>query len=141
MKLEVNSIDNLSEAAETLLGFAADERVFLFNGAMGAGKTTFIKALCERLNIKDIVSSPTFSIVNEYSSDQGPVYHFDFYRLKNESEAFDLGYEDYFYSGYYCFVEWPEKIPNLWPESYIQVKIEESPDHTRLINAEYKMKS
>jgi tRNA threonylcarbamoyladenosine biosynthesis protein TsaE len=141
MEFEINAIDKLPDAAGKLLHFAADERVFLFNGEMGAGKTTFIKALCERLNIKDVVSSPTFSIVNEYRSDEGPVYHFDFYRLKNETEAFDLGYEDYFYSGSYCFVEWPEKIPNLWPENYIEVTIQETSFHTRLVKAEYKMKS
>ena len=96
MKIKVTELEDLREAASRLLDFAADERVFLFKGEMGAGKTTFIKALCERLQITDVVSSPTFSIVNEYHTDHGPVYHFDFYRLKKESEAFDLGYEDYF---------------------------------------------
>lgn len=135
MEFPVDSISELPSVAAKLLEFAADERVFLFAGAMGAGKTTFIKALCEQLNIKDVVSSPTFSIVNEYHTDNGPVYHFDFYRLKNETEAFDLGYEDYFYSGAYCFVEWPEKIANIWPEKYISVKIRETDNHARLITA------
>lgn len=141
MNFEVSSITGLPYAAGKLLNFAAGERVFLFAGEMGAGKTTFIKALCEKLNIDDLVSSPTFSIINEYSSEMGPVYHFDFYRIKNEAEALDLGYEDYFYSGAYCFVEWPEKIQNLWPESYMSIQIEETPDHTRLIKAEHIIKS
>ena len=139
MKIKVTELEDLREAASQLLDFAADERVFLFKGEMGAGKTTFIKALCERLQITDVVSSPTFSIVNEYHTDHGPVYHFDFYRLKKESEAFDLGYEDYFYSGSYCFIEWPEKIPNLWPEHYISVEIQEESDRTRTITASHKI--
>ena len=139
MKIKVTELEDLREAASRLLDFAADERVFLFKGEMGAGKTTFIKALCERLQITDVVSSPTFSIVNEYHTDHGPVYHFDFYRLKKESEAFDLGYEDYFYSGSYCFIEWPEKIPNLWPEHYISVEIQEESDRTRTITASHKI--
>ena len=139
MKIKVTELEDLREAASRLLDFAADERVFLFKGEMGAGKTTFIKALCERLQITDVVSSPTFSIVNEYHTDHGPVYHFDFYRLKKESEAFDLGYEDYFYSGSYCFIEWPEKIPNLWPEHYISVEIQEESDRTRTIAASHKI--
>lgn len=139
MKIKVTELEDLREAASRLLDFAADERVFLFKGEMGAGKTTFIKALCERLQITDVVSSPTFSIVNEYHTDHGPVYHFDFYRLKKESEAFDLGYEDYFYSGSYCFIEWPEKIPNLWPEHYISVEILEESGRTRTITASHKI--
>jgi len=90
---------------------------------MGAGKTTFVKHLCKQLNVQDSTSSPTFSIVNEYESPAGPVYHFDFYRIKDEQEAFDFGYEEYFYSGAYCFVEWPEKIPNLLPEEAKEIHI------------------
>ncbi|MNK97596.1 tRNA threonylcarbamoyladenosine biosynthesis protein TsaE [compost metagenome] len=91
---------------------------------MGAGKTTFIKALCEVLEVQDNTSSPTFSIVNEYNSSKGPIFHFDFYRIKEEEEAYDFGYEDYFYSGNYCFVEWPNKIPNLIPEDAKTIEIE-----------------
>ena len=95
-----------------------------FYGEMGVGKTTFSKALCEVLQVQDVVSSPTFSIVNEYLSEQnGTVFHFDFYRLKDEQEAFDMGYEDYFYSDAYCLVEWPEKVESLLPLSFAKVQI------------------
>ena len=96
-----------------------------FYGEMGVGKTTFSKALCEVLQVKDVVSSPTFSIVNEYLSDHnGTIFHFDFYRLNDEQEAFDMGYEDYFYSDAYCFVEWPEKVESLLPSSFAKVQIQ-----------------
>ena len=90
---------------------------------MGAGKTTLIKSLCEKLGVSDSVTSPTFSIVNEYKGADGPVYHFDFYRLKDQNEALDMGYEEYFYSGNYCFIEWPEKIASLIPDSFTGVRI------------------
>jgi len=91
---------------------------------MGAGKTTLIKAVCEALGVKDTISSPTFSIVNEYRAADGKkIYHFDFYRIKSENEAYDMGYEDYFYSGAYCFIEWPEKIASLLPPGAAQVTI------------------
>jgi tRNA threonylcarbamoyladenosine biosynthesis protein TsaE len=140
MEFEVKGLDSLYDVAGKLLVFAGNERIFLFQGEMGAGKTTFIKALCDKLNIEDVVSSPTFSIVNEYRSEAGPVYHFDFYRLKNQTEAYDLGYEDYFYSGAYCFIEWPEKIPDLWPEKYLSVEITEAGEHARLIKAQHTIK-
>ncbi|WP_256010968.1 tRNA (adenosine(37)-N6)-threonylcarbamoyltransferase complex ATPase subunit type 1 TsaE [Desertivirga xinjiangensis] len=133
MEYCVSSVSELKDVAQKILNFAERERVFLFFGEMGAGKTTFIKELCSTLGVSDITSSPTFSIVNEYNSQQGPVYHFDFYRLKNESEALDLGYEDYFYSGNFCFIEWSEKIPNLLPPQSITVKIEVVNDDQRLI--------
>ncbi|WP_293953154.1 MULTISPECIES: tRNA (adenosine(37)-N6)-threonylcarbamoyltransferase complex ATPase subunit type 1 TsaE [unclassified Sphingobacterium] len=123
MEIIVNSIADLSQAAETLLTSFPEDRIFLLYGPMGAGKTTFVKHLCEQLNVQDSTSSPTFSIVNEYESAIGPVYHFDFYRIKDEQEAFDFGYEEYFYSGAYCFVEWPEKIPNLLPEEAKEIHI------------------
>lgn len=123
MTFPISELEQLPEAAKELLNYARNQKVFLFYGDMGAGKTTFIKALCRELGITDLVSSPTFSIVNEYSSEAGPVYHFDFYRLKNETEALDLGYEDYIYSGSYCFIEWPEKIENLLPETALIVNI------------------
>lgn len=103
---------------------------------MGTGKTTLIKSLCQHLGVTEPVTSPTFSIVNEYQGRESKIFHFDFYRLKNETEALDLGYEEYFYSGAYCFIEWPEKIPNLLPEHYIRVKIEVTGAGSRQINAE-----
>jgi len=117
--------DQLPGIAESLLSEAGDHRVFALFGDMGAGKTTFIKELCRSLGVSEIVSSPTFTIVNEYRAGSGePVYHFDFYRIKSESEAFDLGYENYLYSGKYCFVEWPEKIASLLPAKIAKVTIE-----------------
>lgn len=121
--ITINSIGELPSVAEKLLYFASGDRFFVFEGDMAAGKTTFIKSLCEALGIKDVVSSPTFSIVNEYESPAGPVYHFDFYRLKNLQEAYDIGYEEYFYSDSYCLVEWPQKVEELLPEQYIKVAI------------------
>ena len=100
------------------------EKVILFNGQMGAGKTTFIKALSKALGVQNATSSPTFSLVNEYQITNGLVYHFDVYRLKNENEALDFGMEDYLYSGHWCFIEWAEKIPNLIPEKHSVITIE-----------------
>jgi tRNA threonylcarbamoyladenosine biosynthesis protein TsaE len=100
------------------------EKVILFNGQMGAGKTTFIKALAKALGVENPTSSPTFSLVNEYEAHDGLVYHFDMYRLKNEAEALDFGIEDYLYSGHWCFIEWAEKIPNLIPEKHNVIAIE-----------------
>lgn len=105
---------------------------------MGAGKTTFINALCMELGVTEHTSSPTFSIVNEYSIPQGGIFHFDFYRLKNEMEALDMGYEEYFYSGDYCFVEWSEKIPNLLPLNHVKIAIEVLENQHRLITIEKK---
>ena len=114
MKIEVKDLGELKEAAQQVVKTFSDDRIFLFYGSMGAGKTTFINEFCLALGVTEHTSSPTFSIVNEYSIPQGSIYHFDFYRLKNEMEAFDMGYEEYFYSGDYCFVEWSEKISNLF---------------------------
>lgn len=136
MTLEINDLNELPKAAQELLAFAGNERIFLFYGEMGAGKTTLIKALCSELGTDDLVSSPTFSIVNEYASPAGPVYHFDFYRLKNETEALDLGYEDYIYSGCYCFIEWPERISGLLPENACSVKIENKGSNSRKLTAQ-----
>lgn len=133
MEYRVANTESLPAAAAWLIENAGDKRVFVFQAPMGAGKTTFIKAICAFLQVEDSTSSPTFSIVNEYHSENGPIYHFDFYRLKSEQEAFDLGYEEYFYSGDYCFIEWPEKIPNLIPEDAAIVKIEVTEDQSRTI--------
>ena len=110
--------------AQELFQCFPNTKKLAFYGEMGVGKTTFSKALCEVLQVQDVVSSPTFSIVNEYLSEQnGTIFHFDFYRLKDEKEAFDMGYEDYFYGDAYCFVEWPEKVENLLPSSFANVQI------------------
>ena len=129
-------IDDLANISETLISLSGTKKIFLFYGEMGAGKTTLIKSLCQHLGVTEPVTSPTFSIVNEYQAQHGKIFHFDFYRLKNETEALDLGYEEYFYSGAYCFIEWPEKIPNLLPEHYIRVKIEVTGPDSRQIIAE-----
>lgn len=138
MTLEVEDIEQLPRAAQKLLDFAANAKVFLFYGDMGAGKTTFIKAICGQLQVADITSSPTFSIVNEYDSPSGPVFHFDFYRLKTETEALDLGYEDYIDSGSYCFIEWPEKIKTFLPDKAVEVYITISDKNSREIIARHK---
>lgn len=123
MTVPILDLGELPEAARKLLSFANGEKIFLFYGDMGSGKTTFIKAICKELGTMDVVSSPTFSIVNEYATSTGPIFHFDFYRLTNETEALDLGYEDYIYSGNYCFIEWPEKIKDLLPEQACKIEI------------------
>lgn len=117
-------LDDLEHLAQALLSQAGNCRVWLFFGEMGSGKTTLIKALCAALGVKDLVSSPSYSIVNEYLLEAGKVYHFDFYRIKNEEEAYDIGTVDYLYSGDYCFIEWPEKIPSLVPEFHVRIDIQ-----------------
>ncbi len=131
----IPSIEKLPEAAKSFIEMMGDATVFAFYGAMGAGKTTFISALCEALGINDVVNSPTFSIVNEYRSDTTGelVYHFDFYRIRKIDEVYDMGYEDYFYSGALCLIEWPELIEDLLPEDAVRVSITEQEDGTRLI--------
>lgn len=122
---EAASEQELNNLAPQILKAFGDQRMVLFYGEMGAGKTTLIKALCRNLDVDDTTSSPTFSIVNEYQNTSGePVFHFDFYRINSEEEVMDMGYEDYFYSGSYCFIEWPEKIPNLLPEDAVKVSVE-----------------
>ncbi|MHC1706979.1 MAG: tRNA (adenosine(37)-N6)-threonylcarbamoyltransferase complex ATPase subunit type 1 TsaE [Bacteroidales bacterium] len=122
-----HSLQELDGIAADLLKKHQDKRVFALFGTMGAGKTTFIKSLCRILKVHDQVNSPTFAIINEYfDKDNLPVYHFDFYRIKGIEEALDIGYELYFFSGRYCFIEWPEKITELLPENCVYVKIEET---------------
>ena len=127
------SLANIENAIHQFWQYANQYRILAFSGEMGAGKTTLIKALCQQLGIEGAVSSPTFSIVNEYAGKNGRVYHFDFYRLKTQTEALDMGYEEYFYSGDYCFIEWPEKIPDLLPENYVSIAISEQADRSRKI--------
>lgn len=131
MQQNIARIDELPELAKKLLEFAQDEHFFIFIGEMGAGKTSFIKAFCKVLGVEELVSSPTFSIVNEYQAKEGKVYHFDFYRLKSVREAYDLGYEDYFYSGAYCLVEWPQLVEDLLPAHYIKVEIKLKTENER----------
>ena len=127
MTLQFSSTAQLPDVAQQLIESFPEERFFAFFGKMGVGKTTLIKEMCARLGVEDNVCSPTFAIINEYSSGEGePVYHFDFYRLKNLDEAYDLGYEEYFYSGYYCFSEWTEKIEPILPEHYLRIDITEA---------------
>lgn len=133
MKISIPELSDLQQAAKQIIEHYPADRVFLFYGQMGAGKTTFIKVLCETLGVQEGTSSPTFSIVNEYQGQLGPIYHFDFYRLKDEQEAFDMGYEEYFYSNNYCFVEWPEKIANLLPEDARVIEITVDEQQQRLI--------
>jgi len=123
MEIQINGLAGLPDVATKLLTFAGEEKIFLFDGEMGAGKTTFIKTFCKVLGVNDSVSSPTYSIVNEYVGKKNAVYHFDFYRIKNIQEAYDLGYEEYFYGGGICLIEWPEKVEELLPNHYIKVEI------------------
>jgi tRNA threonylcarbamoyladenosine biosynthesis protein TsaE len=117
----------LGKVARAILNSHADTRVFAFFGQMGAGKTTLIKELCRELGVSETVSSPTFAIINVYSGRDSDIYHFDFYRIKKTEEIFDIGYEDYFFSGQYCFIEWPELINNFLPPGTIRVKIDVDP--------------
>ncbi len=122
----IDNVGQLSDVAGELLDAHPKVRVFAFYGEMGVGKTVFIKKICRLLGVTDLVSSPSFPIVNHYLSEAGEsVYHFDFYRIKSIDEVYDLGYEDYFYSGNYCFIEWPERLGNLLPPGAIKVKMEE----------------
>lgn len=135
-QIQISDLSALVESAKLLLTNFENERVFAFYGSMGAGKTTFIKAICNELGSSDYVTSPTFALINEYTTTKGDViYHFDFYRIKKMEEAFDLGYEDYIYSGNYCFVEWPEMIEPLLPEGIVEVRIKEGEKGIRLIEA------
>lgn len=134
MEIKINSIDEIGAAAKEFVAAMGDRTVFAFYGKMGAGKTTFIKAVCEELGVEDVINSPTFAIVNEYVDGNGsPVYHFDFYRIKNMQEVMDMGYEDYVYSGNVCFMEWPELIENLLPDDAVKVVIEEEADGSRTV--------
>ena len=133
MEIKINSLADINEAAKQFIENMGDGKVFAFYGKMGAGKTTFIKAICEELGVDDVITSPTFAIVNEYQSATtgDSIYHFDFYRIKKLEEVYDMGYEDYFYSGSLCFLEWPELIDDLLPEDATKVTIEATDDGGR----------
>lgn len=134
MEIKIQSLEEIHEAARTFIREMGDNTVFAFYGKMGAGKTTFIKAVCECLGVEDVINSPTFAIVNEYRSETGElIYHFDFYRIKKLEEVYDMGYEDYFYSGALCFIEWPELIEDVLPGNAVKVEIEEAEDGSRVI--------
>ena len=132
--LTIESIDTIHETARQFIGLIGERTVFAFTGKMGAGKTTFIKAICEVMGVKETVNSPTFSIVNEYEAADGRIiYHFDCYRITNTQEALDLGAEDYLYSGNLCFIEWSQNMAPLLPDSLVNVDIEEQEDGKREI--------
>lgn len=131
----LKSLSDLNIVADKFLRLMRNKKVFAFFGPMGVGKTTFIKALCNELGVVEIVTSPTFALVNEYQTGSGEVvYHFDFYRIEKIEEVFDFGYEDYFFSGNYCFIEWPEKVAEILPENIVYVQMVENEDGSRTIN-------
>ncbi|WP_311440250.1 tRNA (adenosine(37)-N6)-threonylcarbamoyltransferase complex ATPase subunit type 1 TsaE [Hoylesella buccalis] len=135
MEIKIKSLDCIKEAAQQFIDNMGKGNVFAFYGKMGAGKTTFIKAICECLDVEDVITSPTFAIVNEYYSNklQDSIYHFDFYRIKKLEEVYDMGYEDYFYSHRLCFLEWPELVEELLPNDAVKVTIAEQEDGSRLV--------
>lgn len=140
MEIRISSLDTIHDAAHEFIQHIGEARVFAFYGKMGAGKTTFVKAICEELGSKDVITSPTFAIVNEYTASsvddkqQAPIYHFDFYRIKKLEEVYDMGYEEYFYSGALCLIEWPELIEEILPDDSVRVSITEQEDGTRKVS-------
>ena len=138
MEIKIQSLEHIHEAAREFIAAMGDNTVFALYGKMGAGKTTFIKALCQELGVEDVVTSPTFAVINEYRSDIAGelIYHFDFYRIKKLEEIYEMGYEDYFYSGALCFIEWPELVEELLPGNTIKVTIEELEDGSRKLTME-----
>lgn len=137
MRIEIPSVDKIQEAARQFVCQMGDAKVFAFYGKMGAGKTTFIKAICQKLGVEDVITSPTFALVNEYTAGDGsPIFHFDFYRIKKLEEVYDMGYEDYFYSGALCLMEWPELVEELLPQDAVAVTIHANADGSRSIDVE-----
>lgn len=135
MRIEIPSVDKIQEAARQFVCQMGDAKVFAFYGKMGAGKTTFIKAICQELGVEDVITSPTFALVNEYTAGDGsPIFHFDFYRVKKLEEVYDMGYEDYFYSGALCLMEWPELVEELLPQDAVAVTIHANADGSRSID-------
>ena len=148
MEIHITDIEHIREAAREFIEHIGDHRVFAFYGKMGAGKTTFVKAICEELGVEDVITSPTFAIINEYTATPSTaaanssfftihsslqIYHFDFYRIKKLEEVYDMGYEDYFYSGALCFIEWPELIEDILPDDAVRVSIAEQEDGSRTV--------
>ena len=131
--IKINGIEEYPAAAREFVEQMGDGRIYAFYGKMGAGKTTFIKSICEEMGVEDTINSPTFAIVNEYGSNLGPIYHFDFYRIKSLAEVYNMGYEEYLYSDAVCFMEWPELVEELLPDECIRVDIEENGDGTRTV--------
>jgi len=135
-RAEINSLSEINHIAARFIQAHPADRIFAFYGEMGAGKTTFIKALCEEMQVLDYVTSPTFALINEYKTkNDSTIFHFDFYRIKSIDEVYDFGYEDYFYSGDYCFIEWPELIENLLPSITVKVTIKEIEKGRRVIES------
>ena len=136
MEIRIENLEKIREAAHEFVASLGENTVYAFYGKMGAGKTTFIKAICEELGVSDVITSPTFAIVNEYRSDTSGeiIYHFDFYRIKKLEEVYDMGFEDYFYSGALCFIEWPELIEEVLPEDAVKVSISENADGSRTVS-------
>lgn len=135
MKISIKSLDSIHEATREFIKNMGTGHVFAFYGKMGAGKTTFIKAVCEELGVDDVITSPTFAIVNDYTSskDDSHIFHFDFYRIKKLEEVYDMGYEDYFYSGSLCFIEWPELIEDILPGDAVKVTVTQNEDGGRVV--------
>jgi tRNA threonylcarbamoyladenosine biosynthesis protein TsaE len=138
-QIKIASLSDIDVAAKEFLAKVGDKRVFAFYGNMGAGKTTFIKSICSLLGVVEEVNSPTFAIINEYKgTGDEPIYHFDFYRIEKEEEAYDFGYEDYFFSGKYCFVEWPERVSDLLPNDCLDVRLIVNEDDSRTVSWDEK---
>ena len=134
-EIKLNSLDDIKEVARTFLAEIGDNKLIAFYGHMGAGKTTFVKALCQELGVEDVTNSPTFAIVNEYTDAQGEaVYHFDFYRIKKLAELYDLGFDNYLDSGCFCLMEWPELVEELLPEETLRITLIEQPDGSRMLS-------
>ena len=132
--ITIQHVTQIAEAARQFIEEMGQHRIFAFYGAMGVGKTTFIKEICKKLGVTETVASPTFSIINEYKDGNGePIYHFDFYRINKLEEVFDFGYEDYFYSDHLCFIEWPELVESILPEDTVRISVVEVPDGSRKI--------
>ncbi|MDQ2179677.1 tRNA (adenosine(37)-N6)-threonylcarbamoyltransferase complex ATPase subunit type 1 TsaE [Marinifilum sp. D714] len=133
-ELKINSLEDINSVAAEFIKLVGDKRIFAMHGAMGVGKTTFVKAICEEMGVQDTINSPTFAIVNEYhTAKENIIYHFDFYRIDDVQEAYDFGYEDYFYSDAMCFIEWPEKIDSILPNDTVEVHFSEEADGSRRI--------
>ncbi len=134
IELKIKSLKDINSVAKQFIELIGERRVFAMYGAMGVGKTTFVKAVCEELGVNDTINSPTFAIVNEYQTAKNkPVFHFDFYRIEDVEEAYDFGYESYFYSKAICFIEWPERIESILPPDIVNLNFLEEEDGSRTI--------